>query len=102
MYCSVAEVDDGGGVDGVTHEACLEVEVRAGASSGASAQADGLPCFYHLVRFDKDFVEVSVAFGFVVGETHFAVVCGIDGVIEFEGDVHAFVHSAEACAVSVG
>ena len=36
------EVDDALGVKGLAHVAGFEVEMRAGASSGTAAQADGL------------------------------------------------------------
>ncbi len=59
----VCEVEDCRRIYGVSHETGLKVEVRTGASSGASTQTDRVAGFHHLVSLYEWLVEVSV-YGF--------------------------------------
>lgn len=113
----IGEIKYGRRVDSVSHIPGFEVEVRSGASSGASAETDRIAGLYHLVRLHEMLVEVSVyrfeAVGvaydnviavsacLIISETYFAIESGADCVVHLDAYVDTFVHSSESGTVSV-
>ena len=63
----------------------------------AEVSVDG----FEAVVVADDYV-VSVAAGFIFGETHFAVECGADGVADRQAEIGAAVHAPELRAPAVG
>ena len=54
----ISKVEDGGGINRKSHETGFEVEMRPGASSGASSKTDRLTGFHDLIRLYKRAIEV--------------------------------------------
>lgn len=63
----VREVEYGARVDGITHVACFEMEVRTCGAACVSAEGNRGACFYILVGFDKECRKVTVDGFKVVG-----------------------------------
>ncbi len=96
VYCLVGEVEYSLRIYGISHESGLEMQVRAGASSGISAKSYRFAGFYILVGFHKEFGEMSVdslkpvgvtyddiipvAFSLKVRKAHSAVKSGSYGI----------------------
>ena len=118
MGCLVGEVENRARVDGITHEAGFEVQVRACAAACASAKGNRVAHFDILVRFYKELGEVTVdglksvlvADDYVVAvtsalifcESYFSGECGADSVAGLEFQVYALVIAAETRTVAVG
>ena len=118
MCCLIFKIEYCGGVDGISHEACLKMEVRTGWASCIAAKSDGIAGFNIVVGFHEEawqvsvhcfksvFVThdhiVSVASAFIAGETHLAVKRGTDGVAYLHFEVDPLVHTAETTAIAVG
>ena len=82
------EVEEFFGVDELSEEACLEVQMRTRRASGVAAESDGFACFDDLVGLDEvlahvaingfeavgmsDDNVVAVASAFVANDAHFA------------------------------
>ena len=113
----VGEVEDPFGVEGLVLEAHFEMEVWAGAATGAAAKAYGLAGAYHLFAAYVDFGEVTIdGFEAVVVTDYDEVAVGAhgagdaydtgkgcpDGVSGIESDVDATMGSFPTPAIGGG
>ena len=60
MGSLVGKVEDSAWVDGISHVAGLEVQVRAGRTACVTTKSNGVASFYILVGLNEPFRQVAV------------------------------------------
>ena len=113
----VGEVEDCRRVDGIAHEAGLEMEMRSCGATGATSEADGLASLYYLVFLYKVLVEVAIygfktvwmayddifaiSLAFITHNPNLPLESSYDSIIGVKLEVDAFMRAPKLGSVAV-